>query len=473
MTGQLALVEARRLLRNPYLWTVTVAALALVVRAQRTQLPNLAEATITMALATVLVTATLMVLANRATLRDRREGVPETLGALPGRAEVRTRAVLLAAGCLGAVLVAAVIGVDLLLRLAQPPVVASVDLREALAAVLGAAVMVSFGVAVGRWAPSPIVAPATLGILVVGAFAGPLLLLAWHLPLTVPYQLQAFGRPAGPRLWYLASVLVLLAGLALLRHGRRPLRLAVVALALAGTVTAGIGIAAAAPGWRLGAVPQPGTPKLECADRNGITYCVFPGFAPWIPSWARAAEPVAAALPPAERHRMPTIAQHTSFDEVAAVDDGRVLVRLAWGRGDAAAVDRTQLAGRIAAVVTGLAIPGSRFDGDRAVWCDARGQARTLVALWLAGQIGPLEPATAGRDGENRHAEASSLGGVGYGARELGYARELLGRPDARELIWQRWDELLNPATTIDTALPLLGLLGGYPAEPPTGDSCD
>jgi hypothetical protein len=477
MTGQLALVEARRLLRNPYLWTVVIGTLALLALIQRNQLPNLAEVTVTAAMVTFLVAATLMVLANLATLRDQREGVPETLAALPGRADVRTRAVLLATGCLGAMLVAAVIGADLLIRLTQGPAGGQVDAGEALAAVLATAVMAVFGVTLGRWLPSPIAAPAVLGVLAIGFFVGPLFLLAWHLPVTAPYEMQVFGRPTGPRLLYLIAALVLLAALAALRHGRRPLRLAVAVAALAAVVPAGIGVAAAAPPSRFGPVDQgetvAGEPELECAERDAITYCHFPGFASWIPVWARAAEPVAAALPPDERHRMPTIAQHTSFGAPATAGEGRVLVRMTWGRGEAELTDRGQLAGEIAGLITRLTDPGPRLARDTPLWCDARGQARTVVALWLAGQAVPLRPAVAEEALNGGYLEASYLGNVGYGERELGFAQALLDRADARELIWEHWDVLLDPETTIDAALPLLGLPDRFAAEPRNGEPCD
>lgn len=478
MTGQLALVEIRRLLRNPYLWTVAIGTPALLVLIQRNQLPNLAQVTVTAALATFLLAATLMVVANLATLRDQREGVPETLAALPGQAEVRTRAVLLATGCLGGVLVAAVIGAVLLIRLNQGPAGGYVDLREAFAAVLAAGVMATFGVAPGRWVPSPIAAPAVLGVLAIGFFMGPLLLLAWYLP----YEGQVFGRPAWPRLLYLATVLVLLAGLAELRHERRPLRLAIVATALAVVMPAGIGVAVAAPSAFAGLAdqdePVAGQPDLECTGRNGITYCHFPGFASWIPSWARAAEPVVAAVAPGERQRMPVIAQHASDEPPVVETGGRVLVRMAWGRGAAERTERAQLAGRIAGLVTGLADPGRIYTDIEQPWCNGRGQARTVVTLWLAGQAAPLRtavvitfPADDIGDREGRALD-SYLGPIAYGERELDYAQRLLDRADARELIWEHWDVLLDPQTTIEAALPLLSLTDQLPSEPLTSEPC-
>lgn len=483
MTGQLALVEVRRLLRNPYLWAVTVATLALLVLVQRNQLPNLAQVTVNAALATFLIAAALLVVANLATLRDQREGVPETLAALPGQAEVRTRAVLLATGCLGAALVVAVIGGFLLIRMTQGPTGGYVDVREAVAAVLAAGVMAGFGVALGRWVPSPIAAPAMLGVLAIGLFMGALLLLAWYLPVTFPYETQVFGRPAWPRLPYLAAVLVLLAGLAMLRHGRRPLRLATVATALAVVVPAGIWVGVAAPSALAGLAdqdgPAAGQPDLECAGRNGITYCHFPGFASWIPVWARAAEPVAAAVPPGQRQRMPVIAQHPSDEPITAETGGRVLVRMTWGRGAAEETDRAQLAGQIAGLVTGLADPGLSYTDVERPWCDGRGQARTVVTLWLAGQAAPLRaaavttvPADDIGDQDSRILD-SYLGPIAYGERELGYAQRLLDRADATDLLWQHWDLLLDPQTTIEAALPLLGLTDQLPPEPLTSQPCE
>lgn len=47
---------------------------------------------------------------------------------------------------------------------------------------------------------------------------------------------------------------------------------------------------------------------------------------------------------------------------------------------------------------------------------------------------------------------------VNWGAAEVAYAKALLAVPDARERVHAAWDKLVNPATTIDQALPLLGL---------------
>jgi hypothetical protein len=459
MTGQLVLVEARRLLRNPYLWAVAVASPALLFPLVRHQLPNLAEDTINAGMFSFLIAAAGLMIANLATLRDQREGVPETLAALPGRPDARTLAVLVATGVVAAILVVAAIGGYLLIRLAQGSTAGRVEAGEIFAAAAGAAVLAAAGVALGRWAPTAIVAPAALGMLAVLFFLGELLRLSWYLPITAPYTTQVFGRPVWPRLAYLAAVLLLLAALALLRHRRGPRRLGITAAALAAVVTAGIAVAVTAPPSRgdgtvdQGA-PVTGQPDRECTERNGITYCYFPGFGAWVPYWARVAEPIAAALPAQQRHRMPTIAQHTSFGPQLEASGEAAMVRMVWGRGDAGLGDRTELAGQIADLVTGvpvLSLP-EYFPGDGAAaddgppWCGGSGQARVAIAFWLLAQSVPQRLQTAGPDGE--------------------LARALLDRAGARELIWEHWDVLLDEDTTIDEAVSLLGLPAG-------GGSCD
>ncbi|MEU1725792.1 hypothetical protein [Nonomuraea sp. NPDC005692] len=66
----------------------------------------------------------------------------------------------------------------------------------------------------------------------------------------------------------------------------------------------------------------------------------------------------------------------------------------------------------------------------------------------------------------------SPLGMIRYGAAELGYARRLLTTPDARQRIWTHWRTLVKPGTTVEQALPLLGLRPEFPADPVKGQPC-
>jgi hypothetical protein len=478
MTRQLWFVELGRLLRSPYVWGAVAVTLALLVWGHRNRMPNLAEAAVNAATATFVIAAVVMVVANLATLRDQRHGMPETLAALPGQAEVRTRAVLLAAGCLSAVLAAGVIGGFLLVRLTQGPVAGQVDVPEALGAVVAVALLVAFGVALGRWAPSLVATPAVLVVLGLGLSAGPLFLLVWYVPIAAPYEMQVYERPSGPRLAYLIGALALLAALALLRHGRRPVRLGVAAGGLAVALPAVVIVAMAAPsltGTVVSDGERPaGDPELECTDRNAITYCHLPGFEPWVHLWAEAADPVVEALPPEGRDHLPTIEQWSERGpRPVDMRPGVVVVGLTWGRGDAEVDSRSWLAGAIAALVTGTADPTRTYQEYGAPWCDASGQARTVVALWLAGQAAPLQPATT-TDAWGPVRAESYLGDVWYGARELGYAAALLDRDDARELVRERWGVLVDPATTVEQMAVLLGLpeVPAAAAAEPQGTRC-
>ncbi|SPL90047.1 putative ABC transport system transmembrane protein [[Actinomadura] parvosata subsp. kistnae] len=59
---------------------------------------------------------------------------------------------------------------------------------------------------------------------------------------------------------------------------------------------------------------------------------------------------------------------------------------------------------------------------------------------------------------------AGQISGLKYGAAEVGYARRLLERPDSVDRVRAHWDRLTASNTTIDQALPLLGLNSEFPA---------
>lgn len=172
-----------------------------------------------------------------------------------------------------------------------------------------------------------------------------------------------------------------------------------------------------------------------------------------------------AAVPTTFRRRLPDVTQRAetcTFDP--AVTDRNVLTTTSGGRNGAEQDSRRALAAQMAAAATGFPW-GVRRDAGPA-GCDARGQARTVVALWLIGQAEEPLPATStrtsvrtdGGDISNREVPASDLGAVSYGQAELAYAHRLMARPEARERVWANWAALTDPATTIDQARPLLRL---------------
>lgn len=437
-------VEARRLLRNPFVWGAVVVAVALLswLTLRQPLAANLEYETLQAATGILLISAVMMSVAHLATVRDQRRGMPHTLTALPAEAGVRTRAIAVAVASVGGCLAALVLAAHLALRLTASPVAGRFDPFEALAVVAGTILLGILGVALGRWAPTLIAVPVALVLLLFMTIAQELTL--WPLPLTTLFAGEVLDWAAPWRLLYLLATAAGVLALALLRHGPRrgPLAALTVTLLLAPTV----------------AVVSDTSPSddLSCTERESVTYCHLEGFAPWVPLWAEAAEPVARAVPSAGQAAFPVLRQYRTTMG-GTNDDGHLGTE--WGRGELEAEFRTGLAGRIAATVTGLRTEArAGVAGNETSWCDGTGQARTVVALWLAGHTAPI-PSHEERDEQGR----THLGYIGYGETEHLYAEALLGREDSGELLDAHWGTVTDPATATGELAPLLGL----PAEPP------
>ncbi|MFF5205977.1 hypothetical protein [Streptosporangium sp. NPDC000396] len=477
MNRSLLFFEAGRLLRSPILWGAALAALAMGFAQSAAWLPDMTMVTIDTITASTLVGAAVMIVTNLAAGRDRRHGLPETLGALPGRAAPRTRAVVLAAPAVGALAAAAMISAHLLVVSLSDSVAGRFDPYEALGGVALAALAASAGAALGRWTPWLIVPPILIAAMAFGMLGNSRAEIGgWFLPVIPGHNPEWGARPTEQHLIYLVAGVVFLASVALLRHGLRPVRTVVALTALAVAVPAGAAATAAAPilPWTPHFTPQ--LPEQVCENHEGLSYCVYPDYKPWIPNWARALRPILSAVPERARDRIPVIRQkpvsaiHSSEDIMG--EPGTWLV---WSTDPAQ--HQAMLIGQVAAAVAGLG-------GG----CHDVGRARTVVALWLAGRAEPLLDAPppgawSGSEGEGGWLRVSmtydggeiripgQLGGPSYGAAEVGYARRLLERPDAADRVRANWDTLTAPETTVEQALPLLGLRPEFPATP-KDDQC-
>ncbi|GII54816.1 hypothetical protein Pth03_32050 [Planotetraspora thailandica] len=478
MRLSLVRLETLRLLRNPILWVVAPASLTVGVARGAAWLPDMTTVTIDAVTISASAGAAVLIVAALAAGRDRRHGMPETLAALPGRAAVRTQAVVLSAPVVGALIASLIICVRLVVAESSGHAAGRIDPFEALGGVALAALAATTGAALGRWIPTLIAAPAVVCAVAFGMLAnsrgeyG-----GWFLPVIPDHDPSWGTRLTREHLLYLTAAAVLLAALALLRHGLRPVRAIAALTALAVAVPAGAAATAGAPAlpW---ATPHfvPRMPAQVCQAQEGVTYCVYPGYQPWIPVWAEAIRPVVAAVPERARNRIPPVRQ---ISGIYAPDDilDQPRTWLVWSTDPTR--HRALLIGQMAAAVTGL--------GDG---CDNLGRARTVVALWLAGRAEPLsdapDPGTwnapGGGDDLPRgwiHIEVGGgtsfgvpgqLGGKRYGTAEVEYARRLLERPDAAARVKDHWDVLTSPETTIGQALPLLGLPEG---SVPRGERCE
>ncbi|MEU8173175.1 hypothetical protein AB0C14_09870 [Microbispora hainanensis] len=499
--------EAVRLLRSPLVWGAAVLMVALRVWQTWSRAPAWPEVTIDTAYGCMLVGAGTLLAANLAVNRDRRHGMPETVGALPVRAPARTRALLVVAPAVAAATACAATAVHLLSLLPAHPA-GRFDPWEALTGPVAAALCGVLGVAVGRWLPGPAAGP-----IVLFAVATPVELSrsggSWAalLPVILRHDLpvEINPRPSEAHLVYLLALIPLVAALGMARYGLRPRR----ALAALAGLAVAVPTGATATAATHDVVPQERLARWSaaeaqrCRDVEGVRYCAYPGYEAWIPLWARAVRPVIAAVPPAQRAGVPEIRQR-----LGGVSDGQGRETMSkpawphptgpfflWGRHATAELSEAWLGGQVAARLAGLpepdwwraAITDPVYGATNVTsvtgvpGCAEWRRARTLVALWLGGQAGPVRVAASSwaqtswaqtswaqtswaqtswaqtKDSERPAAE-----------RLYRYAERLLARPDARSRVWANWTTLLDPATTVEQALPLLGLT----PDPDDGKDC-
>ncbi|CCH28379.1 hypothetical protein ABZ816_28755 [Actinosynnema sp. NPDC047251] len=481
--GALVLFEVRIQARNPILLALAAVTLGARTFATWQVMPNWSLDTVDTATASLVLGAGALLAANLATLRDHRKGFAELLAPLPGRPGTRTLAVLVATTAVTVVLATAVIGLHFATLLVGSVPVGRFDVSELVTGVVLVALMTGTGVALARWTPVLVAGPIAVLVLVWSMFQFPGV---WLLPV-VP-DLKITVDPTRPPLWHLlyaVGLFVAVAAAALLRHGARPLR----------TTVAAVGLVAVVLGGALTLnSPEAGAPSASasrgssdrsvsagadlCETHNEVRYCAFPSFAAWIPLWQQAVEPVVAAAPPAARTRLPAVVQRTRtgrIDQRAA--KSTIMPDTSWGRNGGEVDSRRSLAAQMAGALTGFPGVNSSQTPDG---CDARDRARTVVALWLTGQVEEavapvrVQSQVVQQDGREvtRTRAASDLGMIDYGSAELAYAARLSEVPDARARVREHWDVLVDPSTTIPAALPLLGLTDDVPVEQPGGTPC-
>ena len=494
----LARVEALRLLRHP----ITIVAVLFMVGVwvsewftnESNQYPVLQDMDRETQLGMMLLLGgAALVAGNLAVLRAHRHGT-NALGdvlVLPYRA--RTVAHLLAVlplGLLAVVLVALRIGALALAPAAGHPNVFELATGPAVVVLFGA-----IGVLLGRLTRSAIVAPlmllALLAILVVIPLVAPIpgspvrwfqpVVAESEAPFVLPAPVYLMARPAGPHLVYLVGLALLVAVAALARGGARSLRLlgvGVVALALtaAGAVGQAGSVSKATTDARLAAMQYPAKSQT-CRSLGTVTYCAFPDFTGWIPSWdtevhgVLARVPAAlAAQPLAVRQRVVLMGPNNAVpsspgdtwqaDDTAAGTPNAVTVTTRWGDSRSASV--------LTALVAFRVVTGSRMGAGSV--CGARG----VLIGWLSGQASGLARTGLRKlvdDQDTREksgvffAEATIGAGILVPHREITMAMSLLDRP-ANEVgarVLASWDELASSRTTIERAAEILGM----PSPPP------
>jgi hypothetical protein len=430
MTGTLARFEGRRLLRNPIVWAAVLVATGLRLYDGWGWLPDLTIDTITATIYATIVVGVVLVVVNVVTSRDGRHLMPETLAALPGTAATRTGAALVPGLLLGILACAAVLAAELLPLTLRGPAAGRFDPWEVLGGVALGALGAALGAALGRWTPALIAAPVAVVVLGLSVFVSSQQ--PWTVLVITRHDPAWTARPSLAHLIYLVGLTAACAGGALLRHGVRPARVLVFALAIAVAVPAALVAVARTP------TLAPRQAQI-CQRAEGVTFCAQPGYESWIPVWAEAVRPMVEAMPTRARAALGPVRQFGGRWE--ALRNGEPNTWLRWSRDPGR--NQAHLVGQLAAAAV-------RLDGSGV------GQARAAVALWLAGQVVSLDSAAVIKIdiGAGAFSIRGNLGGLPYGEREQACAKRLLGDAGARARIWARWDTLIDPRTPVSALCP-------------------
>jgi len=503
----LARAEGWRLLRSP---AMLPAAMLLVMSSFGSPpLASLGDLARQSSFPCLMVAAMTMVAVNLAVRRPRRHGTDEVYGAAPISAAARTGGHLLSVLWPAAATAFALVLQLLYWKLGRDAhgSFSPADLAIGPILVLGAGML---AVLVTRLWPSVLVIPVTCaGIVAVEVWAstpraattGVASLAFW---VTTEAQWILPPRPASVHVVYLLALTALAAVTALFLSSRRRHLVGLAGLALAVAVTAGviqlrsISPAAWAKVDRALAAQDAGQ---VCRLRNGLRYCAYTEDAGLIPEWARAVDGVRRAVPAdrfptdlavserisltslqyvdrASRARLTARLPH--LDALRPVDDGRLhpSPSFAWER-----LSSLDLAAGTASRALGLPlVPGPANE-----LCDAAGQGRAVVALWLTGQSTPRATRQLERLAKEGIAELGGkryvlfagdtvlYGGVAWGETETALALALLDRPalEVSAAITRGWSLLTAPASTTADVARTLGLDPGARLPAPTGALAD
>lgn len=323
---QLALFEERRQMRSPLFWVAFLASLALVGLAVNDEPATLWARSVTIAGSCLPIAVASVLLGNSAALRDRDNRAREIADAPPTDRDVRMLGLVAGAwgGLAGSVLVV-IVGV--VLSLSDDPAGAFL-VPELLVGPLLVPVGQAMGVALGRWFPSPVVAPLFLivlaGLFVIQDFgssaASP------FLPWRRAYTDWVQAEPRSPLLHLL--YLVGLGGVLTTWASRwwkglivASVVVAVSALSLSGLDSSGEGVAAAVDAW---GEHQPHV----CEVHAGIEFCAYEGYEPWIDDWSAMVDRVQDLVPVeigVERVQQTSVGSlHSDADPTLAHVQGRL-----------------------------------------------------------------------------------------------------------------------------------------------------
>lgn len=501
--------ESRRLLRHPsfllgVLMTPLMLAAATSEHAGWTQLaPSIALGLVPLGWATIIA-------ADLLSLRPRRTGAGEMLAAAPAPQPVRTAALLLTAIPAAAVAAALAGAWVVWLHFSRHPA-GSMQLADVAAGVLLVAGSVTVGVAVGRVLPNPFFGfAAVAAVVLLQARFLDVRTWPWNRPEADPGRFLAFlangssvrdaaleVRPAGWHLAYLAALITVMACVAFVRDHPPGWFGGVAAVAVCGVVITGWAQlrppSDAAIATMVGYLTEPGS-RQRCTTDGATTFCAYPDRNGEMPEWAARVSAVRALLPAgvATRQlrvtdRVPTVVGNADCAPKPLSDALHPAVAKALSPAQIWPADADVHPGTNAfpcggrtvgqlflAIQVGswaVGLPPSPHDAD--IRCAAPGQARAVIALWLAAAATPE-----GAEFLQKIADEHGWGpatfddwdnppmlGVRFSTTDIRMAVELARLPVAtvRAAVTSGWDLLVEPST------PSTAIIGSLRGEPPNG----
>jgi len=461
---QLAGFEGRRLFGSVVLWLATAASIAVTWLAIRGNPNVLNWQSVAVAGSCLPIAAVAFLLAHGAARRDRSFEVDELTEVPPTDVNQRMLGLSIA-GWAPVILALGVIVFGIVFSLLGDPA-GSPNVAEL---VVGPSVVVLShvsGVALGRWAPHPLVAPLALVFvasmflvadLIPGARTIPAA--SPFLPWRKPYTDWVQGEPREPlaHLLYLTALIGALSGLAS-RSYRTIAGSAVVVVAtvvfLSGIPVGGEEVSSAVEQW---GASQPRT----CEDHDGIKVCAIDGYEPWFDDWFETLDALERLVPTQLRVREVQQTTHGPFDDrdttVAHIGGNWV------GPSSTEAGDLT-----IQVLAPELGLPGTRAEAaemnTQMPPCMAQvlplpvsGQARAVALMVLS------ELAAPGSVQPNHFGGPVWFGHVEVSEEEARLALQIAQRrrDEVLTVLHANWTPLTEPSTTTET------LAGWFGLEPP------
>lgn len=493
---QLARFEGLRMLRSPFTWIGSAGSAALMWYWLGGVAPLLQRDVIFLAGAMLPLAASTLLAANEATLRRRRTA--ETLTTLPrGESEPLWGIQCGVAGPVAVAIALQTIGMIYLL-LGGP--IGWIDWWELAVGPVMVGVFGIGGVLLGsRIRHSILASVALVGIAFAQLIAspdaqvfspepGPTASVEWLAPWMIPSNFESveglISRPSELHLIYLLLLGGLMASLSTRAPGlgNRLAKLSSAGVISIAVVAVSINMAGELPirfDWQAAAESQ------VCETHDGVEYCAFNLYEPWIQRWQHTVEAVDAILPVA-LSRVVQRPSNTWIDEPGALEEPGLIISITeWDRDGTLPSQEFNLALLAAHSSVGLPLTKQSrewtdaeidamvqdnpdYPGDLRAqlesepgsprFCSAFRQARAVVAVWLAAtalERGEAALASQLADGPIRRIFWIPIDAINGSAPTLiegvdaQLALQLLGLPTANvvDLLNDRWVEVIDPTT--------------------------